>query len=153
MFFLVVVVEWFQVFHSCFQSWRVCNLKNNWMLWKLHCASFRRNQHAGVEKDAWREKCFVGTRDWRKMALFVVHCWAIHLDIIKSMENGEFWWMWVNARWGKWGCIFFSGWCLSISDPCYMTASLNITLVFMLAVFAKFFVWVIYLVHFAVLAL
>lgn len=60
-------------------------------------------------------------------------------------------WMWLNARWGKWGCIFFRGWCLSISDPCYMTVSLNTTLVFMLAVFAKFFVWVIYLVHFAVL--
>lgn len=66
------------------------------------------------------------------------------------MDVGECGWM----RGGENGAaVFFRGWCLSINDPCYMTASLNTTLVFMLAVFAKFFVWVIYLVHFAVLAL
>lgn len=57
----------------------------------------------------------------------------------------------VECEVGKMGLQFFSEDGVYLSDPCYMTASLNTTLVFMLAVFAKFFVWVIYLVHFAVL--
>lgn len=56
-------------------------------------------------------------------------------------------------RGGENGAAVFSEDGVYLSDPCYMTASLNTTLVFMLAVFAKFFVWIIYLVHFVVLAL
>jgi len=108
-FFLVVVVEWFQVFHSCFQSWCVCNLKNNWMLWKLQLQE--KSTCRGRKECLEREMFCRHKRLAKNGPFFVVHCWAIHLDIIKSMEK---WWILMDVgecgwmRGGENGAAVFS---------------------------------------------
>jgi hypothetical protein len=78
-------------------------------------ASGEINMH-GVEKDAWGGKCFIGTRDWQKMAF----CGELLSNSLgyswKNERSSEFSWRWMKAvEWGMGtGLIFVRGWCPSI---------------------------------------